>query len=128
MDGSLIQMRRSDRQCGGVRPEEGRVRPARGLGRIGGDGTVPREKPFSSGEATMSHGIANLKHRHFTAAPFRPPGDARVPGTGPAPLPSDGGGATRPGDASEIAAGPFAPALPNRPAPPRPADAAMRVL
>ena len=36
------------------------------------------EKPFLSGEANMSHTIANLEHHHFKYGLFRQPGDVHV--------------------------------------------------
>ena len=47
----------------------------RGTSRIRrGDATL-WEKPFLSGEANMSHTIANLEHHHFKYGVFRQPGD-----------------------------------------------------
>jgi hypothetical protein len=39
------------------------------------DGKIIWEKPFVSGEANMSHTIANLEHHHFKYDVFRQPGD-----------------------------------------------------
>ena len=49
-----------------------------GASRILRDGKVIWEKPFLSGEANMSHSIANLEHHHFKYAQFRRPGDVHV--------------------------------------------------
>lgn len=50
----------------------------RGVSRIRRGGEVVWEKPFLSGEANMSHTIANLEHHHFKYAGFRRPGDVHV--------------------------------------------------
>src|SRR3546814_19715917 len=42
------------------------------------DGRTLWEKPFLSGEANMSHSIANLEHHHFKYGLFRRPGDVHV--------------------------------------------------
>ena len=50
----------------------------RGTSRILRDGKLLWEKPFLSGEANMSHTIANLEHHHFKYSAFRQPGDVHV--------------------------------------------------
>ena len=50
----------------------------RGTSRIVRDGKTLWEKPFLSGEANMSHTIANLEHHHFKYAVFRQPGDVHI--------------------------------------------------
>jgi hypothetical protein len=50
----------------------------RGSSRIRRGGAVVWEKPFLSGEANMSHSLANLEHHHFKYAGFRRPGDIHV--------------------------------------------------
>jgi hypothetical protein len=100
----------------------------RGVSRILRDGTVLWEKPFLSGEANMSHSIANLEHHHFKYAPFRRPGDVHVHFFGTATLSFGDGVQTRPGDVFEIAAAPFTLPLRNPLAVAPPADITVRVL
>ncbi|MGU3657502.1 MULTISPECIES: AraD1 family protein [unclassified Methylobacterium] len=100
----------------------------RGTSRILRDGAVLWEKPFLSGEANMSHSIANLERHHFKYAPFRRPGDVHVHFFGTATLSFSDGVATRPGDVFEIEAEPFALPLRNPLAAAPPADPTVRVL
>jgi hypothetical protein len=100
----------------------------RGTSRILRDGTVVWEKPFLSGEANMSHSIANLERHHFKYAPFWRPGDVDVHFFGTATLSFSDGVATRPGDVFEIAAVPFAPQLRNPLAIAPASEPAVRVL
>jgi len=86
----------------------------RGTSRIVRDGAVIWEKPFLSGEANMSHTLANLEHHHFKYALFRRPGDVHVHFFGTATLSFSDDVRTREGDAFEIAAAPFALPLRNR--------------
>ncbi len=86
----------------------------RGASRIVRDGAVLWEKPFLSGEANMSHSIANLEHHHFKYALFRRPGDVHVHFFGTATLSFSEGIATRPGDVFEVEAAPFGLPLRNR--------------
>lgn len=79
----------------------------RGTSRILRDGTVIWEKPFVSGEANMSHSIANLEHHHFKYAGFRRPGDLHVHFFGTATLSFSDGVKTEPGDVFEVEAPPF---------------------
>ena len=79
----------------------------RGFSRIWRDGAVLWEKPFVSGEANMSHTIANLEHHHFKNAQFRRPGDVHVHFFGTATLSCADGIATRSGDVFEITADAF---------------------
>jgi hypothetical protein len=79
----------------------------RGTSRIVRDGAVVWEKPFVSGEANMSHSIANLEHHHFKYAAFRRPGDVHVHFFGTATLSFADGFTTLPGDRFEILAAPF---------------------
>ena len=65
------------------------------------------EKPFLSGEANMSHSIANLEAHHFKYAQFRRPGDVHVHFFGTATLSFSHGVRTEPGDVFEITAAPF---------------------
>ena len=85
-----------------------------GTSRIRRDDAVIWEKPFLSGEAHMSHSLANLEHHHFKNALFRRPGSVHVHFLGTATLSCADGVATRPGDVFEIAAEPFHLPLANR--------------
>ena len=79
----------------------------RGTSRIIRDGSVVWEKPFLSGEANMSHAIANLEHHHFKYPLFRRPGDLHVHFFGTATLSFSEGVQTQAGDVFEIEAAPF---------------------
>ena len=74
----------------------------RGTSRIRRDGAVIWEKPFLSGEANMSHTIANLEHHHFKYDIFRQPGDLHVHFFGTATLSVADGIKTQAGDVFEI--------------------------
>ena len=78
-----------------------------GVSRIHRDGALLWEKPFLSGEANMSHSIANLEAHHFKYDLFRRPGDIHVHFFGTATLSFADGVATREGDIFEIEAAPF---------------------
>ena len=87
------------------------ARPYRGhVSRIRRDGQVLWEKPFLSGEANMSHTIANLEHHHFKYALFRQPGDVHVHMFGTATLSFADGIRPEPGDVFEIEAAALRPA------------------
>ena len=79
----------------------------RGASKILRDGQVVWEKPFLSGEANMSHTIANLEHHHFKYDIFRKPGDVHVHFFGTATLSFSEGFQTKVGDVFEISAAPF---------------------
>jgi hypothetical protein len=79
----------------------------RGTSRIVRNGAVLWEKPFLSGEANMSHTIANLEHHHFKNMLFRRPGMVHVHFFGTATLSCADGVVTRPGDRFEIEADAF---------------------
>ncbi len=79
----------------------------RGTSRILRDGAVAWERPFLSGEANMSHSIANLEHHHFKYAAFRRPGDVHLHFFGTATLSFSDGFRTQEGDVFEISADPF---------------------
>ena len=79
----------------------------RGASRILRDGVAIWEKPFLSGEANMSHSIANLEHHHFKYDLFRRPGDIHVHFFGTATLSFSEGVRTQVGDLFEIEAAPF---------------------
>ena len=78
-----------------------------GASRIHRDGALLWEKPFLSGEANMSHSIANLEAHHFKYDLFRRPGDIHVHFFGTATLSFADGVTTREGDVFEIEAAPF---------------------
>jgi len=84
-----------------------------GTSRIRRDGELLWEKPFLSGEANMSHTIANLEHHHFKYDLFRRPGDIHVHFFGTATLSFSDGVTTQEGDVFEISAFPFALPLAN---------------
>jgi hypothetical protein len=86
----------------------------RGESRIWRDGRAIWEKSFLTGEANMSHAIANLEHHHFKYDLFRRPGDVHVHFFGTATLSFADGVETREGDVFEIRAEPFALPLRNR--------------
>lgn len=79
----------------------------RGTSRIVRDGDTLWEKPFLTGEANMSHSLANLEHHHFKYAAFRRPGDIHVHFFGTATLSCADGVQTQDGDVFEIEAAPF---------------------
>jgi hypothetical protein len=85
-----------------------------GTSRIYRDGAVLWEKPFLSGEANMSHTLANLEHHHFKYDVFRQPGDLHVHMFGTATLSFADGIACREGDEVEISAPGFGVPLKNR--------------
>lgn len=79
----------------------------RGTSRILRDGKTIWEKPFLSGEANMSHSIANLEHHHFKYLGCRRPGDIHVHFFGTATLSFADGIQPRVGDIFEIEADAF---------------------
>ncbi|MDR3496933.1 MAG: GguC family protein [Ancalomicrobiaceae bacterium] len=86
----------------------------RGISRIHRGAVAIFEAPFVSGEANMSHSIANLEAHHFKYGLFRQPGDVHVHFFGTATLSFTHGVRTEPGDVVEIAASPFTLPLTNR--------------
>ena len=85
-----------------------------GMSRIRRNGEVAWEQPFLSGEANMSHSLANLEWHQFKYAQFRRPGDVHVHFFGTATLSFIDGFETAPGDEFEIEASPFSLPLRNR--------------
>ncbi len=85
----------------------------RGTSRIRRAGRVIWEKPFLTGEANMSHSLANLEHHHFKYALFRRPGDVHVHFLGTATISFADRIEAHPGDIFEITAPPFRFALRN---------------
>jgi hypothetical protein len=71
------------------------------------------EAEWQSGEANMSHTLANLEHHHFKYRLFRRPGDVHVHFIGAAVLSFSAGIKPAPGDVFEIAAAPFGAPLRN---------------
>jgi hypothetical protein len=78
-----------------------------GHSRIIRNGETIFDKPFLSGEANMSHWIANLEHHHFKYCLFRQPGDVHVHMFGTATLSFADGVRTQAGDVFEIEAPEF---------------------
>jgi hypothetical protein len=89
----------------------------RGSSRIVRDGKTIWEKPFTSGEANMSHYLASLEHHHFKYPIFRRPGDVHLHFFGTSTLSCQDGIAPEPGDLFEISAPAFGRPLRNRLAP-----------
>lgn len=86
----------------------------RGSSRVIRDGAVIFDKPFLSGEANMSHSMANLEHHHFKYDLFRQPGDLHVHMFGTATLSFADGLKTQTGDTFEIEVAAFGLPLRNR--------------
>lgn len=86
----------------------------RGASRIRRSGALAWEKPFLSGEANMSHHIANLEAHHFKYRQFRRPGDLHVHYFGTATLSFSDGFVTNAGDEFEIEVPAFGLPLRNR--------------
>ncbi len=86
----------------------------RGKTRVIRDGKTLWEDDFLSGEANMSHSVANLEHHHFKYDMFRRPGDLHAYFFGAAVLSYASGVKTQPGDEFEIVAPVFGKALRNR--------------
>jgi hypothetical protein len=76
----------------------------RGTSRIRRGKTTIFEQPFLTGEANMSHSIANLEAHHFKYPWFRRPGDVHVHTYGTATLSVAAGISTQEGDVFEIEA------------------------
>ncbi len=57
---------------------EAEFRDARGVVRIERGGKTLWSSAFATGEANMSHSLANLEHHHFKYAAHRRPGDAHI--------------------------------------------------
>ena len=66
-----------------------------------------------SGEANMSHALANLEHHHFKYPLFRRPGDIHVHFLGAAVLSHSAGVKTAPDDVFEIRSASFGAPLRN---------------
>jgi hypothetical protein len=85
-----------------------------GQSRILRDGKVLWQKSFLSGEANMSHAIANLEYHHFKYDLFRRPGDVHIHFFGTATLSISDGVRTAPDDVFEIEITEFGKPLRNR--------------
>ncbi len=99
-----------------------------GSSRILRNGATLWEKPFLSGEANMSHSLANLEQHHFKYDLFRRPGDIHVHFFGTATLSFTDAVQTQEGDIFEIAAAPFTLPVRNALARAKPVDVAVRAL
>lgn len=84
-----------------------------GMSRILRAGRVIWEKPFLTGEANMSHTLANLEYHHFKYDGFRRPGDLHIHYFGTATLSIADNVKTEDGDVFEISAPPFGAPLRN---------------
>ena len=82
-----------------------------GHARITRNGETVWSSDWLSGEANMSHTIANLEHHHFKYANFRRPGDVHVHYYGAAVLSCLSGFAAQDGDVFEISSDVFGRAL-----------------
>ena len=85
-----------------------------GRSRIWRKGNVIWEKPFLTGEANMSHTLANLEYHHFKYDAFCRPGDLHIHFFGTGTLSIADGIQTEDGDEFEIQAAPFGAPLRNR--------------
>jgi hypothetical protein len=86
----------------------------RGVSRLHRHGRVIWEKPFLTGEANMSHTIANLEYHHFKYPIFRRPGDVHIHCFGTATLSFTDEVRCEPGDLFDISADAFILPLRNR--------------
>jgi hypothetical protein len=84
-----------------------------GMSRIVRAGKELWSAPFLTGEANMTHTIANIEHHHFKYANFRRAGDVHVHYFGTATLSFAAGIKVQPGDIFEISAPGFGTALRN---------------
>ena len=84
-----------------------------GMSRIIRGGKTIWEKPFLTGEANMSHSLANLEYHHFKYDGFRRPGDIHIHYFGTATLSIADNVKTQDGDIFEISAPPFGAPLRN---------------
>lgn len=98
-----------------------------GVSRVRRRGEVIWEQAFVSGEANMSHSVANLEHHHFKYGLFRHPGDVHVHFFGTATLSFADGVRTEDGDVFEIDAPQLGLPLRNAVAASRDPDALVRV-
>jgi hypothetical protein len=85
-----------------------------GESRILRGGKVIWRKPFVTGEANMSHALANLEYHHFKYAAFRRPGDVHIHYFGTSTLSFADGLKTEAGDIFEVEMKEFGRPLRNR--------------
>ena len=79
----------------------------RGYAKIEREGREVWKRDFLTGEANMSHHIANLEHHHFKYEEFRSEGDVHIHFFGTSTLSFSDGFETQDGDIFEIWAPPF---------------------
>lgn len=84
-----------------------------GTSRLYRDGNELWSGEFLTGEANMTHTIANIEHHHFKYHQFRQPGDVHCHYFGTATLSFANGITTQPGDTFEISAPEFGKPLRN---------------
>lgn len=85
----------------------------RGVSRVWRGGSVLWEREFLSGEAHMSHNLANLEHHHFQYPLFRQSGDVHIHFFGAAVLSFSEGVRAQPGDVFELSVPVFGEPLRN---------------
>ena len=85
----------------------------RGTVRIVRAGQTLWTETITTGEANMSHSIANMEHHHFKYANFRQPGDVHVHFFGASALSVSAGIKTQPGDVFEVESALFGKPLRN---------------
>ncbi|HLX61688.1 MAG TPA: AraD1 family protein [Planctomycetota bacterium] len=100
----------------------------RGSSRIRRNGALIFDQPFLTGEANMSHSIANLEAHQFKYRAFRRPGDVHIHTFGTGTLSFAAGIKTQPGDVFEIEAREFGLPLVNPLAIETQANVSMRAL
>lgn len=86
----------------------------RGVSRLLRDGKEIWSDEFLTGEANMTHSIANIEHHHFKYKQFRSPRDLHCHFFGTATLSFANGISTQPGDIFEISAPEFGRPLRNQ--------------
>jgi hypothetical protein len=99
----------------------------RGLSRIVRNGETVWSGEFLTGEANMTHTLANIEHHHFKYSGFRRPGDVHCHYYGTATLSFAAGFKVRPGDIFEISAPDFGRPLRNPLVQSEPADRLISV-
>ena len=85
----------------------------RGTVRIVRAGQTVWTDTITTGEANMSHSIANMEHHHFKYANFRHPGDVHIHFFGASALSVSAGIKTQPGDVFEVESALFGKPLRN---------------
>ncbi|MCY7350166.1 MAG: FAH family protein [Cytophagaceae bacterium] len=100
----------------------------RGVSRVFRAGAVVWEREFLTGEAHMSHNIANLEFHHFQYGLFRQPGDVHCHFYGAAVLSFSEGIRPQPGDTFDMESPTFGKPLRNQLVAQDPARFAVRAL